>query len=94
MRQLTLLKLLFALALVCKMASIGQFATMSWVMIFLPLLLHYVVAIIYWYARVINLKKLVDEEVIFFKAKRQLKKTDGLYKTAVEIFKEELKNEK
>ena len=93
MKHLTLLQLLFALALVCKWAKVGNFTTLSWYWVFAPLVLHYLIRFLYWYAEIINLKKTVDEEVIHYKAKRQLKKTDAMYKKAVELFKEDLKNE-
>ena len=93
MRNLTLLQLLFALILVAKWGKVGEFATVSWWVVFAPLILHYLLSFVYWLAKVINLKKTVDEEVIHYKAKRQLKKTDEMYKQAVELFKKDLKDE-
>lgn len=94
MKNLSLLQLLFALALFGSVGQLGEFATMSWWLIFAPLILHYFLNFIFWLAGVINLKKTIDDEVIHAKAKRQLKKTDALYKTAVEIFKKDLKDGK
>lgn len=92
MKNLTLLQLLFALALFGKVAKVGDLTTVSWWYVFAPLMVHYFLRVVYWYAKVINLKKTIDDEVIHFKAKRQLKKTDAMYKEAIKLFKDDLKN--
>ncbi len=93
MKHLTLLQVLFALALFGKWAKVGDFTTLSWGYVFAPLLVHYFIRFVYWVAETINLKKTVADEVIHYKAKRQLKKTDEMYKQAIELFKKDLKNE-
>lgn len=93
MKNLTLLQLIFALALVCKWGEVGKFSTMGWGWVFLPLVLHYVLQFGNWVASFGNFRGAINDELNAMRTRKMQRRYQKIYDQEIKTFKDDLNAE-
>ena len=92
MRNLTIFTFIFALMFVCKVGAVGNYATMGWGWVLLPLGLHYVLKFFNYIYDLSKHQLSLTETLKKMQASSVHRKNEKIYKNAVSEFKKELKN--